>query len=40
MATVPDTHMLHSISGKTDILAKAREIAGKVRLPQLAPAFA
>ncbi len=40
MATVPVTHMLHTISANNGILAKAREIAGNVKLPSLVPAFA
>ena len=40
MATVPVTHMLHTISANSGILAKAREIAGNVKLPSLGPAFA
>jgi len=41
MAAVPVTHMLHTIDAENGILAKAREIAGKVRLtPQLVPVLA
>ena len=40
MAPVPDTHTVHLIDANSSILAKAREIAGKVRLPELAPAYA
>ena len=40
MASVPVTHMMHPIDAKTGILAMAREIAGKVRLPQLVPVLA
>lgn len=40
MATVPVTHMLHTIDANSSILAKARDIVGKVRLPQLALAYA
>ena len=40
MATVPDTHMLQTISANNGILAKARAIAGSVKLPTLVPAMA
>ena len=40
IAAVPVTHMLHTIDAENGILAKAREIAGKVRLPQLVPVLA
>ncbi|TSC58805.1 MAG: hypothetical protein Greene041619_351 [Candidatus Peregrinibacteria bacterium Greene0416_19] len=36
MATVPDTHSLHTIDANSSILSKVREIAGRVQLPVLA----
>ena len=40
MATVPVTHLLHTIDANSSILSKARDIVGKLTLPSFEPAFA
>jgi len=40
IAAVPVTHTLHTISAKSDILAKARTFFEGLRFPALVPAYA